>query len=208
MKPLLCLVCVGVYGYMSNNSISKYIPIDKQKELEKMFDICLLTDDETITGLFDVEFYREKIFTYFAKLTFTIRMAIKHQRGAYYCDIDKLHELANLDVTDKYKFSYIREWPKLTYFKQMEDEVYWEKLVTYWRSKGYDYSLTKTIEEHAFYMPFHFKSKNLLYLIEEIKPVFEYISITEENAHSHKGIGKGEGLALSYALDINGIDIA
>ncbi len=210
MKPLLCLVCVGVYGYRSNNSISKYIPIDKQNELEEIFDICVLTDDESIktrnllsnSGFFDVEIYTSKIFSYFAKLTFTIRMAIKHQRGAYYCDIDKLHELANLDVTDKYKFSYIREWPKLTYFKQMEDEVYWEKLVTYWRSKGYDYSLTKTIEEHAFYMPFHFKSKNLLHLIEEIKPVFEYISITEENAHSHKGIGKGEGLALSYALDV------
>jgi len=40
------------------------------------------------------------------------------------------------------------------------------------------------------------------YTIEEIKPVFEYLSITHENKYSDRGIGNGEGLALSYALDV------
>tara|TARA_R100000908_G_C3748938_1_gene143770 strand:- start:691 stop:1305 length:615 start_codon:yes stop_codon:yes gene_type:complete len=204
MKPLLCLICVGKY----TDALDTYIPIDKQKELEKMFDICLLTDNENINGLFDIEFYREKIFTYFAKLTFPIRMAIKHKRGAYYCDINKLHELANVDVDNEYKFTYIREWPKLTYFKQMENEMYWRKLVWFWVSKGYDWSLTKTIEEHAYYMPYHKQSENLLYTIEEIKPIFEYISITNKNDYANRGIGNGEGLALSYALEVNNIEKA
>jgi len=210
MKPLLCLVCVGRYGLGSNNSISKYIPVDKQKELEEIFDICVLTDDGSLkkrnlisnSGFFDVEIYTSKIFSYFAKLTFSIRMALKHKRGAYYCDINKLYELANIDVTDKYKFTYIREWPKLTYFSQMENEIYWRKLVWFWIERGYDYKQLKTIEEHCFYMPFHKQNEKLLHTIEEIKPVFEYLSITHENKYSDRGIGNGEGLALSYALDV------
>ena len=129
-------------------------------------------------------------------------MALKHKRGAYYCDINKLYELANIDVTDKYKFTYIREWPKLTYFSQMENEMYWRKLVWFWIERGYDYKQLKTIEEHCFYMPFHKQNEKLLHTIEEIKPVFEYLSITHENKYSDRGIGNGEGLALSYALDV------
>lgn len=197
MKPLLCLICVGKY-----KSLDTYISIDKQKELKTMFDICLLTDNKSLSGFFDIEFYRESIFTYFAKLTFSIRMAIKHKRGVYYCDINKLHELGNLNVTDEYKFSYIREWPNYTYFKQMENEMYWRKLVWFWLMKGYEYNFTKTIEEHAFFMPYHRQSKKLLHTIEEIKPIFEYISITNKNDYESKGIGNGEGLALSYALDV------
>ena len=199
MKPLLCLVAVGsVYNKYILSSIEK---------LSKKYDLCILTDSNIrIYGAFDVEIYKEKIFTYFAKLTFTTRMAIKHKRGAIYCDINKLHELDNLVVTDKYKFTYLREWPKLIYFQQMEDEMYWRKLVWFWLNKGYEYKQLKTIEEHCFYMPYHRQSDILLYKIEEIKPIFEYISTMEK--HPYNGIGNGEGLALSYALDVVGVDKA
>ena len=197
MKPILCLVAVG-------EEYNKYIPSSIEK-LSKKYDLCILTDRPIrLFGVLDQEIYLETIFTYFAKLTFSIRMALKHKRGVYYCDINKLHELDNLDVTDEYQFKYIREWTNgdqsAVYFSQIQDAPYWRKLVWYWLAEDYDYNSTKLIEEHAFYMPYHKQSKKLLYTIEKIKPIFEYISIT--NKTPYKGIGNGEGLALSYALDV------
>ena len=196
MKPLLCLVAVGdVYNKYIFSSIEK---------LSEKYDLCILTDSPLrIYGVLDVEIYTSKIFTYFAKLTFSIRMAIKHKRGVYYCDINKLHELDNINVTDEYQFTYIREWPKLTYFSQMENEMYWRKLVWFWIENGFEYKQLKTIEEHCFYIPYHKQIEKLLYKIEHIKPIFEYISMTNKNPYS--GIGNGEGLALSYALDVCGM---
>ena len=102
MKPILCLVAVG-------EEYNKYIPSSIEK-LSKKYDLCILTDRPIrLFGVLDQEIYLETIFTYFAKLTFSIRMALKHKRGVYYCDINKLHELDNLDVTDKYKFTYIQK---------------------------------------------------------------------------------------------------
>ena len=200
MKPLLCLVAVGdVYN--------KYI-ISSIEKLSEKYDLCILTDSPlSIHGAFDIEIYQSKIFTYFAKLTFSIRMAIKHKRGVYYCDINKLYELDNINVTNEYQFAYIREWTNgeqsAVYFSQIQNAPYWRKLVWYWLAENYDYSSTKLIEEHAFYMPYHKQSEKLLYTIEKIKPIFEYISIT--NKTPYEGIGNGEGLALSYALDICGM---
>ena len=86
MKPILCLVAVG-------EEYNKYIPSSIEKLLKK-YDLCILTDRPIrLFGVLDQEIYLETIFTYFAKLTFSIRMALKHKRGVYYCDINKLHEL-------------------------------------------------------------------------------------------------------------------
>ena len=81
--------------------------------------------------------------------------------------------------------------------------MYWRKLVWFWIENGFEYKQLKTIEEHCFYMPYHKQSEKLLYKIEHIKPIFEYISMTNKNPYS--GIGNGEGLALSYALDVCGM---
>ena len=194
MKPILCLVAVG-------EEYNKYISSSVEKLSEK-YDLCILTDRPIrLFGVLDQEIYQEKIFTYFAKILFLARMVLKYQRGAYYCDINKLEELDKVKVSNKNRFYYIRNWPIAKYFQEMEKESYWRKLVWFWTEKGYDYTELQTIEEHAFYLPYNQKINDFIYTIEEIKPVFEYISTI--NNHPYKGIGNGEGLALSYALDIN-----
>jgi hypothetical protein len=94
-----------------------YISPSVRKILEKKFRICLLTDDKSQNGFFDIEIYTSKVFTYFAKLTFSIEMAIKHQHGVYYCDVDKLDELNSLRGFDKDTFTYTNHWPGVPYFK-------------------------------------------------------------------------------------------
>jgi len=151
-------------------------------------------------GVLDQEIYTSKIFTYFAKLTFCIRMALKHKKGVYYCDINKLEELDNLSAKYDGAFSYLRQWPIAKYFHEMEHVQYWRKLIWFWIDRKYDYKQLTTIEEHAFYLPYSDKLNKLEYVVEEIKPIFEYTSLTNENPYN--AIGNGEGLALSYALDV------
>ena len=144
MKPILCLVAVG-------EEYNKYIPSSIEKLSEK-YDLCILTDRPIrLFGILDQEIYQETIFTYFAKLTFSVRMALKHKQGVYYCDINRLEELDKLSVTDEYQFKYIREWTNgdksAVYFSQIQDAPYWRKLVWYWLAEDYDYSSTKLIED-------------------------------------------------------------
>ena len=205
-KPLLCLIAVGgdYYTYISPSIL---------KILSKIFDVCILTDDENIHKYkdknlcFDIEIYQEKIFTYFAKLLFPARMAKKHKRGAYYCDVNKLKNLETFRIKegDEYKFTYISHWPIATFFKEMEEAKYWRKVLWFWVIKGYDYQFLKTIEEHTYYIPYHRNIDKFLYTVEEIKPIFEYTSIMNENPYS--GVGNGEGLALAYALDNSNIEL-
>ncbi len=196
IKPILCLVACG-------DKYTPYIPSSIEKFSEK-YDLCILTDKTNrLYGVLDQEIYTSKIFSYFDKLLFSARMALKHKQGVYYCDINKLEELDNLSVDNDRRFYYIRPWPVADYFYEMEYEEYWRDLVWFWRSKSYNYKNLPTIEEHAFYLPYTNKLNDLLYVLEEIKPVFEYTSLSNE--HPYKGIGNGEGLALSYALDVVGI---
>ena len=196
IKPILCLVACG-------DKYTPYISPSIEKLSEK-YDLCLLTNKKNrLYGVLDQEIYTSKIFSYFDKLLFSVLMALKHKNGVYYCDINKLDELDNLSVDDDRKFHYIRPWPVADYFYEMKYEDYWYYLVDFWKSKSYDYNNVPTIEEHAFYLPYTNKLDQLLYVLEEIKPVFEYTSLS--NKHPYKGIGNGEGLALSYALDVVGI---
>ena len=197
IKPILCLVAVG-------DKYTPYISPSIEKLSEK-YDLCLLTNKKNrLYGVLDQEIYTSKIFTYFAKLTFCIRMALKYKQGVYYCDINKLEELDKLSVNNDGAFYYLRHWPVAEYFHEMEHVQYWRKLIWFWMDRKYDYKQLTTIEEHAFYLPYSDKLNKLEYVVEEIKPIFEYTSLTNDNPY--KAIGNGEGLALSYALDVCNIN--
>ena len=193
IKPILCLVACG-------DKYTPYISLSIEK-LFKKYDLCVLTSSPLrLNYVLDQEIFTSKIFTYFAKLTFCIRMALKYKQGVYYCDINKLEELDNLSAKYDGAFYYLRHWPIAKYFHEMEHVQYWRKLIWFWIDRKYDYKRLTTIEEHAFYLPYSDKLNKLEYVVEEIKPIFEYTSLTNENPY--KAIGNGEGLALSYALDV------
>ena len=59
--------------------------------------------------------------------------------------------------------------------------------------------------EGVYYYPHLDKTDSVLYDIECMKPIFEYMSIIK--SHPYSGIGNGEGLALSYCLNKNNISI-
>lgn len=193
IKPILCLVACG-------DKYTPYISLSIEK-LFKKYDLCVLTSSPLrLNYVLDQEIFTSKIFTYFAKLTFCIRMALKYKQGVYYCDINKLDELDNLSAKYDGAFYYLRHWPVAKYFHEMEHVQYWRKLIWFWIDRKYDYKQLTTIEEHAFYLPYSDKLNKLEYVVEEIKPIFEYTSLTNENPYN--AIGNGEGLALSYALDV------
>ena len=197
IKPILCLIAVG-------DKYTPYIPLSIKKLLKK-YNLCILTSIPLpLYGVLDQEIYTSKIFTYFAKLTFCIRMALKHKQGVYYCDINRLEELDKLSVNNDGAFYYLRHWPIAKYFRELEQVQYWRKLIWFWIDRKYDYKRLTTIEEHAFYLPYSDKLNKLEYVVEEIKPIFEYTSLTNENPYN--AIGNGEGLALSYALDVCNIN--
>lgn len=193
MKPILCLVAVG-------DKYTTYISPSTKEFLEKEYRICLLTDNKSLNGFFDIEIYDKAEFTYFSKLNFPIEMALKHGCGVFYCDVNKLHELNELNVWYSNRFTYLREWPIATYFREMENEPYWSQLVSYWNDIYYDYGDLTTIEEHVYYFPYTLELKCLLLTLREVQPIFEQMS--RENITPYNGIGNGEGLALAYAIDI------
>jgi len=197
IKPILCLVACG-------DNYTPYISSSIEK-LSKKYNLCILTNISLpLYGVLNHEIYTSKIFTYFAKITFCIRMALKYKQGVYYCDINKLDELDNLSAKHDGVFYYLRHWPIAKYFHEMEHIHYWRKLIWFWMDRGYDYNELTTIEEHAFYLPYSDKLNKLEYVVEEIKPIFEFTSLTNDNPYN--AIGNGEGLALSYALDVCNIN--
>lgn len=203
MKDKLYIIAVDFHYH-------KHLNTDILSRLSKRFDIILCTNNPGYRrefadyGVFWDAPYNKSVFSYFDKLLLPLKYSIENKTGVYYCDVNKLHEIDNLVAKDPYSFYYKDHWPIATYFMEMKDAEYWQPLIKYFNHIDYDYSNLKTIEEHAYYIPYHRNSNRLLHTLEWVKPVFEYISCI--NHTPYVGIGNGEGLALSYALDKCNID--
>ena len=184
-----------------------------QSFLDNDWDVRVLTDTPIqFNGCTTYE-YPNKVFSYFDKLLFPLRISEKEKKGILFIDADELHKFTHLAKND---FRSNRDFIVFEYWLWFNNQslYVWDKFTThfdgyfntiksYWDSIGYDYSNLTTMWEGIYYYPHSDKTNELLKDIELIKPVFEYMSLIGKFPYS--GIGNGEGLALSYCLDKNNI---
>lgn len=182
--------------------------------LDKQWDIRVLTDTPILFDGCTTYEYPNKVFSYFDKLLFPLRISEKEKSGVLYVDADEIENFIHLADSDFSKYDEFMVYDYWRYHSNemryiwdtfvQYDDVYFEPLVSYWNLIDFDYSKLKTIWEGLYYYPYSDKTNNVLHDIECIKPIFEYMSIIKNNPYS--GMGNGEGLALSYCLDKNNIN--
>lgn len=207
-KQILTLISVGE---KYTNECLPHI----QFFLDKGWDVRVLTNTPNQFNNCTTYEYPNKVFSYFDKLLFPLRISEKEKSGVLFIDADEIGNfihLADVDFTNQTEFMVYDYWryhyDGMRYIWDtfiQYDDIYFEPLLSYWNSIEFDYSKLKTMWEGVYYYPSLDKTNSVLYDIECIKPIFEYMSIIK--SHPYSGIGNGEGLALSYCLHKNNISI-
>ena len=183
------------------------------------YDVRVLTDTpEVFQTIGCITYpYDKKIFSYFDKLFFSIKLAKELNKPITYVDSDNLwlltetdayYNLRNekivwfLDNWNTWMRGPLEPWKYLT---DLNIEKWTEPLIEYLKIEGYDASKLETMFERLLYFPTDVDYDKLQYELEKIKPIFEYMSMYDRDLNNRLIYGHGEGLALSYALDVCGI---
>ena len=179
-----------------------------QKFKDKGYDIKILTDKpEKFIG-YETKLYENKIFSYFDKLIFSLRLVEKYKTDVLFIDSDWF-ENVNDNFINSFKGSTdilcYQNWEK-EIFENYINEFYWEHLRFYFNLYQIECRHLKIPIEWIFYFPNMDKVSNILYDLEKIKPIFDWISTVVPSQYN--GNGSGEGLGLSHVLDKNKINIS
>jgi hypothetical protein len=203
-KSRLAIVAVGqAYIDAANYIIANY---------GDEWSIHVLTDHpEKIRGNCEIEYHQHKVFSYFYKLLFVLRLVEKYKCGVTYVDADRLDMFSNdflkeFSVGDNFKI--LNYWPEGKDFKNKYSYgPHFKPFVEYCHDNDLDYDID-TFSEEVFYAPYVEDIYDIIYNVEKIKPVFEYQSIVsrETNAY-YPNIGNAEGLALSFVLKMKNLKI-
>jgi hypothetical protein len=165
------------------------------------WDVHILTDKPEKFESGFTEYYPNKIFSYFDKVLFPLRLIEKLGESVLYIDADWLENI-NPNFINTFKgadqFLYLYSWPNAEYFDDYADNIYFTKILEFWKDNNFNYYNLPTILEWFYFIPKHEEISNIIKDIESIKPIFEYSSVFYKT--SYPGIGNAEGLALSYIL--------
>jgi hypothetical protein len=195
---ILSIVSVGDFY------IDSCLPhLDKFKN--KGYDIKILTDKpEKFIG-YDTQLYENKIFSYFDKLLFPLRLIEKYQTEVLYVDSDWIKNVPDYFIDSFNGFDevlYYDNWKDVTFSSYVND-YYWKDLIYYFNLNKIEYNHLILPLEWILYYPKIENISNVIYDIEKIKPIFDWISTVVPS--QYMGNGNGEGLGLSYVLDKNKI---
>lgn len=202
---IFSIICVGE-NY--KNEPSKIIN-QLQRFDNKKWDIKILTDNIDSFSIGETYYYQNKIFSYIDKILFPLRLMEKYKTDIVYSDHDWLKYLTD-DFIDNFnghtkclypegwKYWNGTDWENWTYLTDYNTE-YFNPIIKYWETNNYNYDKFKTIRECFFYFPYTDEISKIIYEIEKIKPIFEYMSIVGNNGYS--AYGSSEGIALSYVLE-------
>jgi hypothetical protein len=172
------------------------------------WDVHILTDRPKYFKLGIIESYDYKIFSYFHKLLHPLRLVEKYKDDVLYIDADWIQNISS-EFPKMFKkdsnFLYYGNWPNGNKFIDYKDDLYFKPLNDFWDNLGFNCNEVPTMLEWIFYIPYNENIKNVIYDIELIKPIFEYMSLMTDTGY--KGIGNGEGLGLSYSLYKNNVPI-
>lgn len=203
---ILSIICTG-QNY-SNEPI-KILPQLKRFS-SKNWDIKILTDNPSAFTIGETYEYNNKIFSYFDKILFPLRLMEKYKVDVVYSDHDWLKYLTN-EFIDNFKaydnFLYPEgwkrwngfDWERWEYLMDYDADGYFKPLIDYWEANNYNYNNFKTIRECFLYFPYTSHISEIIYEIEKIKPIFEYMSIIGNSNYS--AYGSSEGIGLAYVLD-------
>jgi hypothetical protein len=208
---IICTVAVGEkYINLSSNSIKRFI--------NSGFNVKILTDNPESYLYGETYKYDKKIFSFFDKLLFTGKIVEELKCGVLYIDADRLSESSikyfkNINTNNEFIFfdywqiqieeNVWKPWKKYTDYKL----DYFNAFDDYCLKNNFDISKLNCLWEGIFYFPYLENIDKILYDIELIKPVFEYMSLTgtiANNLYSGK-LGISEGLALSYVIEKNNL---
>jgi hypothetical protein len=183
------------------------------------FDVRLLTDTpKEFEGLgCSIYKYDKKIFSYFDKFFFSFKLIKELNKSVTYIDCDcidyllKIEKFRNLESQNKvlyltyWSVKNSKEWVTYQFLKDFKFDIWSHPLLEFFEMEKYDISKLETMHERLLYFPVGLDYDNVQYELEKIKPVFEYMSLYSINLNNRLIFGHGEGLALSYALDVNNI---
>lgn len=203
-KNKLAIVAVGqAYIDAANYIIANY---------SDEWDIHVLTDHpQNIHGKCEIEIHTHKVFSYFYKLLFVLRLAEKHKCSVTYIDADRLDMFSN-DLLKNFSsgddFKILNYWPDGKSFKSLYSHgQHFKPFVQYCNDNELDYDID-TFSEEIFYVPYVESIGEIIFNVEKVKPIFEYQSIiSRETNPYYPSIGNAEGLALSFALKLKNIKI-
>ena len=202
---ILSIVCVGENYKDAPNKI-----LNQLKRFQNgRWDLHILTDNEDAFPFGEKKFYDNRIFSYIDKILFPLRLMEKYKTDVVFCDhdwvkyftddfINNFNGHKNYLYAEGWKKWNGQDWEKWEYLTDYTDE-YFKPLFDYWDKEKYDYSNFKTIKECFLYVPYQENASQIIYEIEKIKPIFEYMSIVGNNGYS--AYGSSEGVALNYVLE-------
>lgn len=176
----------------------------KENEPFKQRSIVLTNEPHSFDGVRTIH-YVNKVFSYFDKLLFTLRICEEYKENVLYVDVDELYFIDVLSLVDKIRdressVLYTINWPPKNLSEL--DNKRWE---LFKKMVNINHEEIETIKENVLFLPKTLPTGKIIYELELLKPIFETMSILEEKTYGE--IGSGEGLALSYVLKMNNINI-
>ncbi len=203
-KNKLAIVAVGrPYVDAANYIIANY---------GDEWDIHVLTDHpQRIQGKCQIENHTHKVFSYFYKLLFVLRLVESTKCPVTYVDADRLDMFSNdflKDFSTGTDVKILNYWPEGKEFKPLYSwGPHFKPFVEYCKENKLDYDID-TFSEEVFYVPYVESIEDIIYNVEKIKPVFEYQSIISRSTNPYyPNIGNAEGLALSFVLKMKNLKI-
>ena len=167
--------------------------------------IHVLTDHpEKIHGNCEIEYHQHKVFSYFYKLLFVLRLVEKYKQPVTYVDADRLDMFSN-EFLKEFSFGpyfkILNCWPEgIEFKKHYSHGKHFKPFIDYCNENHLDYDID-TFSEEVFYVPYVEDIYDIILNVEKIKPIFEYQSIiSRETNPYYPNIGNAEGLALSFVL--------
>lgn len=208
---IIVTVAVGEkYINLCKNEIEKFISLG--------YRVLILTDIPETFKYGETFKYDKKIFSFFDKLLFTGKIVEETSDNVLYIDADRLCEVNPKAI------SFLKKTDKFTIFDywhiQIETDVwkpwikfndfhldYFNPFISYCKINNIDTDKLFRMWEGIFLFPTNNQITRLLYDIEQIKPIFEYMSLTGSIANNiyYGKLGISEGLAMSYVLEKNNL---
>ena len=168
------------------------------------WDICILTDKpHRFPNAMYVEEYTNTVFSYVDKVTFGLRMSLKFKRSGFILDADVIRNIEPDFLNNHQTYS---KFTVCTYWdNDKSDNKYIEfikNLRFYTEEYGINIDKIKPLQEQILNIPYSDKLLDILYEVERIKPILEFISL---HNNDYPNLGHGEGMALAIALEKHGM---
>jgi hypothetical protein len=171
--------------------------------LKNGWHVHILTDKPELFHNCETYLYTNTVFSYFDKLTFSLRVLKKLGRGTVLIDADKLELISDKFINESHNYGEFRYYSVnrwAPYFSNLQENGGWKVVYDYFKYLDMDISNIRNFWEEVLYFPHDlFSFRQLTIDLETLKPIFEYRSIID--GFQRPCLGEGEGVALGFLLE-------